>query len=58
MELQESNFKCGACYFINERGTCMNEKVKSKVNLEKGCCNLYSPKKRDEVDSANWNIKY
>lgn len=55
MELKVSKFNCGACYFI-ENGYCKNKKVQSKVSLD-GCCNLYIPKNKDEVDSANWHIK-
>ena len=60
MELKESNFTCGECYFIKENGYCANKSIKCNVNITKGCCNLYIPKRKDEVDSSNWivNKKY
>lgn len=57
MELKVSQFRCGDCYFIIDNSYCQNKKIKSKVNFYKGCCNLYIPKKRDEVDSEYWSIK-
>jgi len=55
MELIESKFRCYECYFYSN-GYCTNKKVKSKVSYD-GCCNLYKPKKGDEIDSKNWKVK-
>jgi len=54
MELMKSKFRCNECSFY-EHDYCKNVKVKSKVSSD-GCCNLYYPKKRDEVNSKNWKI--
>lgn len=54
MELKESKFRCAECYFITGN-YCKNNKIKSNVSYD-GCCNLYIPKRRDEVDSVNWKI--
>lgn len=56
MELKESNFRCGECIFISNN-YCNNSKIKSFVNTNKGCCNFYLPKKKDEVDSQDWKIR-
>lgn len=58
MELKESKFMCGFCVFFKDR-FCNNNKIKSIVSGDKGCCNLYSPKAKDIVESNEWalNIK-
>lgn len=54
MELRESSFKCGACEYGDKNSYCNNKYVKSYVNAEKGCCNLYEPKAGDLLDNSEW----
>jgi len=54
MEMYESKFRCHDCHYY-EHDYCENTKVQSKV-WDDGCCNLYTPKIGDAIDSTEWHV--